>query len=80
VQESRQTAAELAQASSVVSVRSPIQGGRTGWRVQKDSDQPVTNVVVHSTTGAKIQVYNNDLTQLSEYVEHTLGAHQRSRS
>ena len=44
----------------------PIQGGRTGWRVLNDSDQPVTNVVVRSTTGAKIQVYNNDLTQLSE--------------
>ena len=42
----------------------------TGWpyrlAVLNDSDQPVTNVVVRSTTGAKIQVYNNDLTQLSE--------------
>jgi hypothetical protein len=79
VQESRLTAAESAQASGVVFVQSPIQGGRTGWRVQNDSEQPVTNVVVRSTTGAKIQVYNNDLTQLDEYVEHTLGAHQQSQ-
>lgn len=79
VQESRQTAAESAQASSVVFVPSPIQGGRTGWRVQNDSDQPVTNVVVRSATGAKIQVYNNNLDQLPEYVEHALGAHQHSQ-
>lgn len=79
VQESRQTADESAQASSVVFVRSPAHGGRTGWRVQNDSDQPVTNVVVRSATGAKIQVYNNDLSQLTEYVEHMLGGHQQSQ-
>jgi hypothetical protein len=79
VQESRQTAAESAQASSVVFVQSPIQGGRSGWRVQNYSEQPVTNVVVRSTTGAKIQIYNNNLDHLDEYVEHTLGAHQYSQ-
>ncbi len=79
VQESRQTADESAQASSVGFARSPVQGGRTGWRVQNDSDQPVTDVVVRSTTGAKIVVYNNDLPRLTEYVEHTLGGHQQSQ-
>jgi hypothetical protein len=79
VHESRQTADESSQASSVVFVQSPVKGGRTGWRVQNDSDQPVTKVAVSSATGAKIQVYNNDLSQLTEYVEHTLGGRQQSQ-
>jgi hypothetical protein len=79
VQESRRIAEESAQASSIVFVRSPVKGGRTGWRVQNDSGQPVTNVAVRSVTGAKIQVYDNELSQLIDYVEHTLGAHHQSQ-
>lgn len=79
VQESRRTAEESAQASSVVFVRSKTLGNRTGWRVHNDSDQPVRNVAVRSTAGAMIQVYNNNLDRLSEHVEHNLGAHQQSQ-
>ncbi|ULE33328.1 hypothetical protein [Mycobacterium sp. IDR2000157661] len=66
VQESRLTIEESAQAFSVVIVPAPIKGGRSGWHVLNDSDQPVTRVAVSSATGAKIQVYNNDLTQFEE--------------
>lgn len=78
VQESFQTAEASAQASSVVFVRSVPQRGFSGWKVENYSDQPVTNVVVRSATGAKIRVYNNDMDQLPEYVEHILGARQQS--
>jgi hypothetical protein len=79
VQESRKTAEESTQASSVVFVRSITVGNRNGWRVHNDSDQPVRNVSVRSTAGAMIQVYNNNLDRMSEYVEHNLGAHQQSQ-
>jgi hypothetical protein len=44
VHESRQTAEESAQASSVVLVLSEVQRGFSGWRVQNDGDRPVTNL------------------------------------
>lgn len=80
VQESRQTAAQSAQASSVVFVLSEVQRGFSGWRVQNDSDKPVTNVIVRGAAGAQIVVYRGSgPEQVPEYVEHTLGAHQQSR-
>lgn len=79
VQESRLTIEESAQAFSVVIVPAPIKGGRSGWQVLNDSDQPVTQVAVRSATDAKIQVYNNDLTQFEEYVEHALAGHSHSQ-
>lgn len=79
VQESRLTMEESAQAYSVVIVPAPIVGGRSAWHVLNDSDQPVTRVAVSSGTGAKIQVYNNDLTQFEEYVEHTLAGRAHSQ-
>ncbi|WP_156664394.1 hypothetical protein [Mycobacterium sp. 852002-51613_SCH5001154] len=79
VQESRLTVEDSAQAFSVVIVPAPIKGGRSGWHVLNDSDQPVTRVAVSSATGAKIQVYNNDLTQFEKYVEHTLAGHSHSQ-
>ena len=78
VQESRETVEASAQAASVVFVRSVPQRGFSGWKVENYSDQPVTEVAVRSTTGAAIRVYNNDMEQLPEYVEHILGAHQQS--
>lgn len=79
VQESRLTIEESSQAFSVVIVPAPIKGGRSGWHVLNDSDQPVTRVAVSSSSGAKIQVYNNDLTQFEEYVEHTVAGHSHSQ-
>ena len=80
IQESRQTAAECAQASSVILVLSEVQRGFSGWRVQNDSDQPVTNVVVRGATGGKIVVYRGSGPEpLTEYAEHVLGAHQKSQ-
>lgn len=79
VEESRLTIEESAQAFSVVVVPAPITGGRSGWHVLNDSDQPVTRVAVSSATGAKIVVYNNDLTQFEEYVEHTVAGHSNSQ-
>lgn len=79
VQESRLTIEESAQAFSVVIVPAPIKGGRAGWHVLNDGDQPVTRVAVSSATGAKIQVYNNNLDHLPEYVEHTLAGHSHSQ-
>lgn len=80
VQESRQTIEESAQASSVVLVLSEAQRGFSGWRVQNDSSQPVTNVAVRGTASAQIVVYRGSGPEhLTEYVEQTLGAHQQSR-
>jgi len=80
VEESRQTAEESAQASSVVLVLSEVQRGFSGWRVQNDSDRPVTNVVVRDATGAQIVVYRGSGPEpLPEYAEETIGAHQQSR-
>lgn len=76
---SRMTAEESAQAYSVAIVEAPIKGGRSGWHVQNDSDQPITEVGVSTTTGAKIQVYNNDLKQFAEYRERTLSAGAHSQ-
>lgn len=80
VQESRQTSESSAQASSVVFVLSEIQRGFSGWKVQNDSDQPVTNVVVQGVAGAQIVVYKGSGPEpVPEYVEHTIGAHQQSQ-
>ncbi|MEX3755541.1 hypothetical protein ABFW00_06830 [Mycobacteroides abscessus] len=79
VQESRQIAEASAQASSIVIVQAPIRGGRSGWHVQNGSDQPITQVAVSSTTGAKIQIYNNDLTQFEEYLEPTVSGYAHSQ-
>lgn len=80
VQESRLTIEESAQASSVVLVLSEVQRGFSGWRVQNDSSQPVTNVAVRGAASAQIVVYRGSGPEhLTEYVEQTLGAQQQSR-
>jgi hypothetical protein len=56
-QETAQIEMESAQAARVGFVPSPVGRGRTGWRVQNDSDAPITAVEVSTTTSAKIVVY-----------------------
>lgn len=79
-EESRYTAEQSAQASSVLIVLSEVQRGFSGWKVHNESSQPITNVVVSGVAGAQIVVYlGSGPEPRSEYVEPTVGANQRSR-
>lgn len=76
---SRQATEAVAQASSVVVVIAKIQAGFSGWRVQNDSDQPVTNVAVRAADGGQIVVYRGSGTDhVPEYTEPVVGAHRHS--
>jgi hypothetical protein len=78
--ESRQTAADSVQAVRVGFVPSPVQRGRTGWRIKNDSDDPVTSVDIRTTTGAKIVVYRGSGPDHEDhYGEPVLSAHQTTQ-
>ena len=84
VEESRQTTQterdESAQAQRVGFVPSPVQRGRTGWRIKNDSDVSVSAVEVRTTTGAMIVVYRGSGPDHQyHYFEPVLGAHQSSQ-
>jgi hypothetical protein len=78
--ESRQTAVDSAQAERVGFVPSPVQRGRTGWRIKNDSDAPVTAVDIRTTTGAKIVVYRGSGPDHKDhYGEPVLSAHRTTQ-
>lgn len=80
VQGSRQAAEQTAQASSVTIARSQVQHGRSGWRVDNGSDQPITDVEVSGVGGEQILLYlGSGPEQRPKYVEPTVGAHQQSQ-
>jgi hypothetical protein len=78
--ESSEAEHESAQAKRVGFVPSPVQRGRTGWRIKNDSDAPVYAVEVRTTNRAKVVVYRGSgPDQVDSDDEPLLTAHESSQ-
>jgi hypothetical protein len=81
VHESRQLSQKSAEAEKVTFAPSPVMGGRTGWRINNDSNASISDVRVRTTTnGARIVVYHGSSPDPGpEHVEPVIAAHQPSK-
>jgi hypothetical protein len=77
--DARQTSAISSHAKRVGFVMAPVQGGRSGWKVENGGDGPISGVTVATTNGAQVVVYHGSGPEWQEnYHEGVVGAGQRS--
>ena len=77
--DARQTSAISSHARSVGFVLAPVQGGRSGWKVENGGGGPISDVTVTTTNGAQVVVYHGSGPDWQEnYHEGVIGAGQRT--
>jgi hypothetical protein len=78
--ESRQTSELSSQAKRIGFVMEPVQGGRSGWKVENTSDASISDVTIQTTTEAQIVVYYGRGPEwLDDYREGVVGAGQTTQ-